>query len=480
MAWVICLPGHRMIKSEVAASLRIKLLLLLLLVALIALSAALILRGYIIGDFRQFLEGGAEDRVQMVVNDLEGQYERHRELRREDVSASIVRALMLGMEVKLFDPEDNELMNSRLAVDSLSPLMKKRVMANVGELFSETSGTFTHYPLFYAGKEIGHMEVRQLAPIDEAVFVHKSNRYLLYITMSLGSLAILLGIILSRRLTLPLQRLMLATRAIASGVYSNRVPLSGRDEMAQLAESFNIMANALETQEKLRKKLLANAAHELRTPLMVIRGELEGMMDGVLPMERENLQSLHEEAGRLAAILEGLDDLTRAEASVLSLQRQSFQLAPFLASIEERFSRQANDKGIRFKMECADDVTVCADPDRLSQILINLFSNALKATSAGGEVCLMARMAGDCAVLEMSDTGKGIPEKDLPYIFERFYRLESSGLGLGLAIVSELVNAHGGSICVTCAEGKGATFTVTMPATEAGETLPAANCHRAV
>lgn len=452
-----------MIKPGMLSSLRVKFLLPLLLVALIALSAALILRGFILADFRQFLEGGAEDRVQMVINDLEGQYERNQGLRREDVSASVVRALMLGMEVKLYDPASNELMNSRQAMDSLSPLMKKRVLSNVGVLFSDSSGTFTFYPLFFAGKEIGHMEVRQLVPIDEAVFVHKSNRYLLYITLSLGSLAILLGIIFSRRLTLPLERLMLATRAIASGNYANRLPITGKDEMAQLAESFNLMANALETQELLRKKLMGNAAHELRTPLMVIRGELEGMMDGLLPMERESLQSLHEEAGRLAAILEGMDDLTRAEASVLSLHRQTIQLAPFLTNLKERFNRQANDKGIGFKVECDDNATVCADPDKLSQILINLFSNALKATPASGEICLRANMEGDFSVLEMSDTGKGIPEKELPYIFERFYRLENSGLGLGLAIVSELVQAHGGSIDVDSIEGAGTVFTLRLP-----------------
>lgn len=457
-----------MVKPKWMSSLQVKFLLPLLLVAITALSAALILRGFIIGDFRQLFEGGAEDRVQMVINDIEGQYERSLGLRQEDISASVIRALMLGMEVKLFDQADKELVNSQQAIATLSPLMKKRVLANVGDLFSDPAGAFTDYPLFYAGNNIGHIEIRQLVPVDKSTFISKSNRYLLFVTLSLGSLAILLGIIWSRHLTKPLNHLMLATRTIASGDYSNRVPIVGNDEIAQLSDCFNSMASALEAQEKLRKKLLGNAAHELRTPLMVIRGELEGMIDGLLPTGKDNLQSLHDEAGRLTAILDGLDDLTRAEASILSLHRQKIMLAPFLTRLAERFIRMASEQAVLFRLECNDAATVYADPDKLSQIIINLVSNALKATSEGGEIVLRAGNKEETSFLEVADTGKGIPEKDLPYVFERFYRVENSGLGLGLAIVSELVRGHNGTINVASIQGKGSTFTVHLPALPAG------------
>jgi two-component system sensor histidine kinase BaeS len=230
-----------------------------------------------------------------------------------------------------------------------------------------------------------------------------------------------------------------------------------------LAESFNVMAGSLETQERLRKKLMANAAHELRTPLMVIRGELEGMMDGVLPLKKENLQSLHEETIRLATILEGIDELTQAEASFLSLNRQPLLLAPFLVGMAERFGRICADVGVEIKVNCTNEVVALADPDRLSQVMINLISNAIKASSPGGEICISGRRENDETVLEVADKGKGIPAAELPFIFERFYRGRKGGLGLGLAIVRELVQAHGGTVNALSSAEWRTVFTVRLP-----------------
>jgi two-component system sensor histidine kinase BaeS len=281
--------------------------------------------------------------------------------------------------------------------------------------------------------------------------------------LGLGSLAVLLSVIFSRKLTNPIKRLASAARAISEGNLKSRVNISGNDEITELSATFNKMSKTLEMQEALRKKLISNTAHELRTPLGAIRGELEGMIDGFIPMDKEHLQSLYEETGRLKNILEGIEELSQAQASALSLRKQQIELKPFLESILDRFNKLFFDKGIFAELRCGEELMIYADPDRLSQIVINLLSNALKATETGGKIWISAGIKNSEAFIEIGDTGHGIKEKDLPFIFERFYKTSEGGLGLGLAIVKELVEAHEGIIEVKSEYGKGAVFTVYIP-----------------
>ena len=230
-----------------------------------------------------------------------------------------------------------------------------------------------------------------------------------------------------------------------------------------LSLAFNKMAKTLQTQELLRKKMIANVAHELRTPLTAIQGEIEGMMDGLIPVNREQLQSLHEEAERFRKMIEGMEELTQAQASSLTLRKKLIEMKPFLENIVERLARPAPTKGIAVLLECKAGVTAYADPDRLTQIVINLMSNALKAVDKEGTVTISAARDKSATVLEVRDTGRGIKEEDLSLIFERFYSGSSGGLGLGLAIVRELVDAHGGTINVKSTYGAGSVFTVHLP-----------------
>jgi two-component system sensor histidine kinase BaeS len=223
------------------------------------------------------------------------------------------------------------------------------------------------------------------------------------------------------------------------------------------------MAHALELQESLRKKMTSNIAHELRTPVSAIRGELEGMMDGLIPVDQEHIQSLHAEIGRFKTIIEGLEELSSAEASSLSLEKQEIGLRQFLMNINTRYGNMFTEKGVNLDLECDERIVLQADPDRLSQIMINLLNNALKATDVGGRVVVKARESDGNIIIEISDTGHGIRSGDLPFIFERFFKADKGGLGLGLAIARELVLAHGGSIAAKSEHGKGATFTVNLP-----------------
>ncbi len=445
-------------------SLWIKFLILLLGVSIIALSSALVLRELMIKDFREYLEGEMEDRVYWVMADIERTYEKHSKWGKNTLAEDAVWALMLGLEIKIKDAEGNIVMDTEKAVSALSPLIKRRVMSVSNFTQSENQNVFQPYPLFLKGKEIGTLEVRFLRTGKESIFIKRSNRFLIFSLFALGGLAIVLSITFSRKLTNPIKRLVSAAKAVSEGNLKSRVKISDKDEIGKLSETFNLMAKNLEIQESLRKKLISNIAHELRTPISAMRGELEGMVDGLITTDKGQLRSLYEETGRLKNILDGIDELSQAQASALSLRKQRIELKQFLKNIIERFGKLFMDKDIALVFQCGD-VLINADPDNLSQIVINLLSNALRATDKNGSVRLAAGKKDSEAFIEISDTGHGIRKEDIPFIFERFFKAMPGGLGLGLglAIVKELVDAHDGRIEVKSEYGKGATFTVYLP-----------------
>lgn len=444
-------------------NLRCKFLLLFILISAIALSSAFVLRGFIMRDFGQYLDGESQDRIQRVVALLEGGYDLNSGWQRDRLATDLAWALQLGVEVHLFDVAGLPVIDSEQAVSALTPLMRKRVLDASGYDPQAVKSAPVPYPLYLRGKEIGHLEAQILDRVNDDYFVRSSTRVLLVSVTILGLVSVLAGIIASRRLARPILELVDASGDIAGGNLSRRVKNAGNDEIGRLSQSFNSMAHGLEAQEKLRRTLLSNAAHELRTPLAIIAGELEGMLDGVLPTDRSALQSLHDEARRLTAILDGVDELSRAEAGVLNLHKETFELKQYLATIVDRFERLFADKHAVLLLDCPDNLRINADPDRLSQILINLISNSIKAVASGGRVTIVACSDGDRVCLVIRDNGYGIPEDDLPHIFERFFKGKNGGLGLGLAIVQELVSAHGGTVSVRSTTGSGTSFCVKLP-----------------
>ncbi len=445
-------------------SLWIKFLLLLFSVVIIALSSTLLLRELMVRDFRALLEGEQEDHVYAITADLESSYEKHGTWRTESTQQDAVWALMLGFDTRLMDKDGVVIMDTEQALKALSHNAVQRVQELSTLQSGETAGPFFQYPLFFKGEEIGKLEVRFLQPKREAVFIKRSNLFLFGALGVLGGLAVILSVVFSGRLTRPLKKIASAATAISEGNLLERVDVKGQDELAGLAEVFNQMAHTLQIQDELRKKLISNIAHELRTPLTAVQGEIEGMMDGLILTGRDQLQSLHEEVCRLKKMLEGMEELTRAQASALTLKKRKIEIKPFLENIAERMGRPVLNKGILIKIECEETLTANADPDRLSEIIINLVSNAMKAVEQGGTVTIAASHRNTDFVLEVRDTGIGIREEDKPFIFERFYKAFSGGLGLGLAIVRELVHAHGGTIDVQSSCGAGSVFTVHLPA----------------
>jgi signal transduction histidine kinase len=258
---------------------------------------------------------------------------------------------------------------------------------------------------------------------------------------------------------------------IAAGDYSQRVDAVPGDEVGELVAAFNQMVGSLQRVEKLRKDLVADVAHELRTPLSVIRGKIEGVLDGVYPATPEHLEPILEETKLLAHLVEDLRLLALAEAGQLALEKQATDVGDLLRDAQVNFGPQADDRGVTLTLDLPAELPrVVADRRRISQVVGNLLTNALRHTPQGGCVTLSAAAAGGGMVaISVTDTGVGIPPEDLPFIFERFWRGEKSrsraggGSGLGLAIAKHLVEMHGRAISVKSEPGKGSEFRFTLP-----------------
>ena len=271
----------------------------------------------------------------------------------------------------------------------------------------------------------------------------------------------------------PLASVMAAADRVAEGDLSTRVPERGPGDFGRLARSFNRMIEELERADQQRRNLTADVAHELRTPLHIIQGNLEGVLDGVYEPTSEHINTTLDETRLLARLVDDLRTLSLAEAGQLPLMWEQVDVAELLADVSTSFSGQAEAAGIDLRVETEggpSDLTITGDVGRLDQVLSNLLANALRYTPAGGVVTTQAQPTDGGVRIVVRDTGEGIPADDLPFIFDRFWRGDRSrshtggaGSGLGLAIARQLVQAHGGRIGVKSQPGQGTAFTIDLP-----------------
>jgi histidine kinase len=284
--------------------------------------------------------------------------------------------------------------------------------------------------------------------------------------------ALAVSLFVTGRIVAPIRAMARASVRIAAGQYRERVPVPSNDELGELAARFNQMAETLERVEERRRDLIADVAHELRTPLASIAGYMEGLMDGVIPAQPDTFHRVHREAVRLQHLVEDLQELSRAEAGQLPIHRREVAVRDLVESAAARLRPQFETKGVSLASEVVTGLPlILVDPDRMGQVLTNLLGNALQYTPEGGTVTVRAGGENGSVAITVVDTGIGIPAEHLPHVFDRFYRVDrsrtraSGGSGIGLTIVRHLVEAHGGSIRAESAgAGHGSTFTVTLPA----------------
>jgi two-component system OmpR family sensor kinase/two-component system sensor histidine kinase BaeS len=355
-------------------------------------------------------------------------------------------------------------------------------------------------PLQWQGQTIGYLAAGGPGPADlnplAQSFLGQFNRSLWLAGCIAGGLGLLLGLTMARSLSAPLGRLATAARRISQGDLSQRVPVKGSNEIADLSHAFNDMAAGLQQAETLRRNMVADIAHELRTPLTVIQGNLQAILDEVYPLEKAEIATVYDETLILSRLVDDLRELAQAEAGQLSLKLQAVNLTDLLERTVILFAEPAQSKNINLQVSLPATLPpVPADPDRIRQVLQNLLANALRHTPEGGSIIIAAqevegsRGAGEqgndysplllrspaplhpmpYVKISVLDTGSGLTAEELPHVFNRFWRAdrarsrEQGGSGLGLAIAKQLVEAHAGQIGVESEPGQGSRFWFTLP-----------------
>jgi len=296
------------------------------------------------------------------------------------------------------------------------------------------------------------------------------GRFLLWGGLLAVAIALLITFFLSRRILAPVKALTLAARRLGQGDFSQRVQFKDKSEVGELAQTFNSMASDLERAEQLQRNMVADVAHELRTPLSNIRGYLEAIRDGVVEPDAATIRSLDEEASLLSQLVDDLQELSLAETGELKLVCQTEDIARLIKQTVAAVQAQAATKGLSVSIDLPDKLPpVNIDSHRIGQVLRNLLENAVTHTAKGGAISIAARQQDNWVEVSVADTGEGIPAEELPNIFERFYRVDKSraratgSSGLGLTIAKRLVEAHGGKIEVQSEPGKGSRFSFTVP-----------------
>lgn len=323
------------------------------------------------------------------------------------------------------------------------------------------------------GRHAGHvvsLVVPDAQSQAERAHLNRALSRRLWTTLPLAALvsAVLL-VALSGSILSPVAALTRAVRRFGSGDRTARADVRSRDELGELATAFNSMAESLERSESLRRQMVTDVAHELRTPLTNLRCQIEGLQDGLLAADAATLASLHEETMLLTRLTDDLHVLTLAEAGQLPLHRQRVALGDVVESAVMAMRARAAEAGVSLETTPTPVAVVEADPERLAQVLRNLIANALQHTPSGGRIDVTLALVDSGAVVAVRDSGRGIEAAQLPFVFERFWRADASraratgGAGLGLAIVRQLVESHGGRVSVESRPGEGARFTVWLP-----------------
>ncbi len=448
---------------------RTKLFFAFIFIILLALFSNIVFEKLIMKDFEVFVKGTKEDHIYWILASIEGSY-KNGIWHHATLHETLHWGLMLGFESYLEDSSGSRILSSTDVIFLMDSYMLHRMHSFLK--LPTGKGDFTWYPLYVEGHEIGKLYIRPLErlgaiPLKEEIFRKRGREFLIISFLIASAGALFLSILFTVLISTPVRRLTSAAEKIARGEFTIQTPKKPRkykDEIDKLTETFTFMAEALKREDLLRKHLTSNITHELRTPLTIIKGNLEAVEDGVISDLHEVIKNINSEVHRMISLVEGIEDMTRAEASFFKRgDVEEIELGAFVKAAAEGMRKLIEEKGLSL-MTSGPSITVKTYPEKLHIILKNLLTNAYKNTEQGMITIRWGKHRQDNIegfYLSVEDTGKGIEHEDLSKIFERFYKgRESSGQGLGLAIVKELTEVMGGKIDVVSKPLEGSKFTV--------------------
>lgn len=329
-------------------------------------------------------------------------------------------------------------------------------------------------PIMVDGEKVGTVLVRVpgsetlLTKFDED-FRDKSYNAMIFAAVIALIIAMVMGAIFARTIAAPVKKITNAAKALKEGDYSARTGMTGSDEIARLGNMFDLMADSVESNRKLERRLVTDVAHELRTPLMAIQSTVEAMIDGVFKPDAERLETLNSEVQRLSRLVDALLKLSRLESRTKPIEQKKVDLAEMLSSVVQTHQAYIHDAGLNLEFEYDPHVYVFGDADLLRQATANLISNAVRYTPEGGTITIMARKGDLMGQIVVKDTGIGLTPEEAKLVFQRFWRADSGraratgGLGIGLSVVKEIVEQHNGWVRVEGRPNEGACFTIYIP-----------------
>lgn len=456
-------------------SLRTRLSLTYILTAAIIVFLILVLtNAFVVKHFREYVKENEELRNKQIVLMMSGQYMGDYRWNTQGIETIGVSCLESGIILRVKDISGKVIWDAKTHNDGMCQRIITNMTQNSGGIIGTKDSSYIEIPydININLKKVGTVEIGTYGSNylneHDIAFVNAFNGVLLVVGIFSLILALLLGTFMASRISNPISKVIRAAKSISKGFYSERITQKANTlEIIELTSTVNNLAESLEKQETLRKRLTADVAHELRTPLATLQSHIEAMLDGIWEADANRLQSCHDEITRISKMVGDLEKLTKYESESLRLEREIFDLSELTDRLVQNFQGQFQSKSLQLVFG-GEISMIDADRDKISQVVINLLSNALKYTPEGGRVEVQVDNSNGKAKLIVKDNGIGIPKEDLPYIFERFYRADKSrtrmtgGAGIGLTICKAIVDAHGGTIEVESSNENGTKFIVSF------------------
>jgi Signal transduction histidine kinase len=427
--------------------------------------------------FRKYIKDNMGRQSKQVVSLLSEQYHWDGTWNYGGITEISMNALEQGLIVKLDNADGKTVWDITTHNSGLCQQMIVHMARNMASRYHNFNGRYVinRFPVLKNFKKVGTVEIGFYGPFyyndSDLAFINTLNRIFMGVTVLAIFIALLIGYYMAKRLSTPISRVIDTAGAIADGRLESRsYERTNVKEISQLTTTINNLAETLQQQELLRKRLTADVAHELRTPLATVQSHLEAMIDGVWKLEIPRLKSCHEEITRISRLVADLGKLAKYESENLSLHKTKFDLAELIRQVILNFESEFHHQGITVECFRENEWFIEADHDKIGQVMVNLINNSLKYTPVGGTITInISNRPPDMTEISVKDTGIGVSSTDLPHIFERFYRADKSrnrlsgGSGIGLAIVKVIVEAHKGTVKVQSEPGKGTEFIVSLP-----------------
>ncbi|MDK0932605.1 HAMP domain-containing sensor histidine kinase [Clostridium perfringens] len=446
----------------------------IVIIIIVTLLTVVISKFYFDKKFGDYIMIKNQNTVQNILMELSEQYSDN-EWNYKNIEKITYNSLDKGIIVALYDKEDKEIMNiEKNSKDKCNRIMNF-IKSSMEGKYGSTTSQFepVYYPLIKSGEKIGEVRVKFYGPIfymqNELVFLDIVNKIILGIGVLLILASTIMGFIISRSITRPINKLMTKAKYISKGEYDKKIEINTDIlEINDLINSINNLSQSIKEQENIRKRLTGDISHELKTPLTNIQSHLEAMIDGIWEPTEERLLSVKEEAERLSSLVSDMQKLNKYDESSIKLKKDNVNISDIICFVIFQFSNLAKSKNIKIEYE-KKNINLYCDKDKITQALVNILSNAIRYSNEGSTIFIEEKLKDNKVIISIEDQGIGISEEDLKYVFERFYRADKSrtratgGTGIGLTIVKSIVSSHGGEIKLESKLGEGSKFTIILP-----------------